>query len=163
MESPHCIRRWVAIALLILLAAVLTAGCTGIVVEPTDESTATSWVKFWGYTPTAREAVRLEAQSTSWEQLTTGTSSSVPTYTGGSGGYYYELWFYMPTLATRFRKTSPYAGYWRATLRVATANGVAVTRQVNANSAQPTTESWIARLWFTHTTTTGNIRIDVRQ
>jgi hypothetical protein len=151
-----------ALAALVLVAALLGTGCAAIVVEPTDESATTGAVKFWGYTLSPGEPVRLEAQSTSWELLASATSSSSATHSAGSTGYYFEVWYYPPTIASRFRKTSPYAGYFRAVFRLSAAGGVASTRQWAQNTVQTSAESWLHRFWLQHTTSTGNLRIDVR-
>lgn len=149
-------------ALLGLLVLLVGVGCSGIVVAPIDQSTANGPVTFWGYSLSPGEQVRLEAQSTTWELLGTTTSASTPTHVGGNTGYYYQITYPATTIATRFRKTSPYAGYWRTSFRLTTASGTLQTRQWQANSNQNTAESWLTRFWFTHTASGSPLRIDIR-
>jgi hypothetical protein len=150
-------------ALLVLVALLIGASCAGLVVEPTDESVATGIQKFWGYTMSPGEQVRLEAQSTTWEQLSAGTSATAPTHTGGSSGYYFEISYNVGATAARFRKTSPYSGFWRANYRLTTAaNGTLQTRQWTWNGRSVPGESWLARFWNEHSTSSSTIRLDVR-
>lgn len=150
------------LVLLVLLGLLLGAGCSGIVVAPVDQSTTNGSVTFWGYSLNPGEQVRLEAQSTTWELLGTTTSASTPTHAGGNAGYYYQITYPATTIATRFRKTSPYAGYWRTSFRLTTASGTLQTRQWQTNSNQNSAESWITRFWFTHTASGSPLRIDIR-
>lgn len=148
---------------LVALALGLGASCAGAVMEPTDESVAAGIQKFWGYTLSPGEQVRLEAQSTTWEQLTASTSASAPTHSGGFSGYYFEVSYNVGATAARFRKTSPYAGYWRGTYRLTTAtNGALQTRQWTWNGRSAPSESWLVRFWNEHSTSSSTIRLDVR-
>lgn len=151
-----------ALGLLVLLVVLGAAGCSGIVVQPIDQSTANGPVAFWGYSLNPGEQVRLEAQSTTWELLATTTSATVPTHVGGNAGYFYQINYSATAIPTRFRKTSPYTGYWRSSFRLTTASGTLQTRQWQTNSNQSSLESWLSRFWFTHTASGSPLRIDIR-
>lgn len=146
----------------IALGLIVLGACNGIVVEPIDQTAASGVVKFWGYAGTPNEQVRLEAQSTTWEQLGTAFSSLTPTYAGGYTGYYFEVSYNAVAIPSRFRKTSPVFGSWRSYFRISTPSGVAANRQYGQNFTQSTAESWMVRFWETHTIpNAGAIRIDI--
>jgi hypothetical protein len=154
-----------AARLAIAMAIALCGACQAMVIEPLDESAfSQSNIKFWGYTTSPGQQVRLEAQSTTWEVLSTSTTSTVPTRSAGYTGYYYELWAYGPSVATRFRKTSPYAssGYWRTFFRVTTASGgIATTRQYQPNTTPSGSTNWLEKFWLDHTAPNSPLRIDI--
>lgn len=150
-----------ACTIVCLLAFWLT-GCTGIVVEPVDLSLLQGSVTFWGYTGAPGEPVRLEAQSSTWEQVATTTTATTPTQVGGYTGYYFSMTYPASGMPTRFRRSSPWAGAFRAHFRVANSSGVAVIRQNTSNGVISSAESFLVRFWEQHNSNAGTLRIDLK-
>lgn len=165
-RSAQPIREWAKRSALLAIFAVLAvfalgaAGCTGIVMEPADQTSTSGSVRFWGYSAAPGDSVKLEALGTSaYEQVGTAIAATTPTSAGDSTGYYFEVWVYLPSMATRFRKASPWAGYWMATFRLSVGGTMMQTRQYDQNSKTSTLESWLSRYWFQHTTSNNTIRV----
>lgn len=147
---------------IVWLLAFWLVGCTGIVVEPVDLSLAQGSITFWGYTGMPGEAVRLEAQSSTWEQVATATTATTPTQVGGYIGYHFSVSYPASGMPTRFRRSSPWTGAFRAHFRVVNASGVAVIRQSNSNGSASSAESFLVRFWEQHSSNAGALRIDIK-
>lgn len=145
------------------LLALLAVGCTGIVMEPADESGGSGNQKFWGYAVGASTAVKLEAlnSSSAYEVIATATSSATPTSAGDYTGYYFEVWTYLPSLPTRFRKAGPWSGYWTGTFRLTVGGTSMQTRSYNQNSNNPANESWLVNFWQRYSTSSYTTRLYV--
>jgi hypothetical protein len=164
-REPQRSQRYHCALFLILLAALTLSACSGIVVSPSSESSASGPTTFWGYAVGAGQTMNLEAQNTSgtWVTVAVATSTTVPTYAGSYAGYYYALSINPMSMSTLFRQTSPYGASWRRILfRVSSPNlGTAETRQYQTNNTNPVVDSNLERAWLVHKSD-GILRVDIR-
>jgi hypothetical protein len=156
----------IPIALLLLCLTALGSACQAVVMEPMDEASSyRSSIRFWGYSPSPGEPIAIEAQNSSsaWEVMTSTTSALVPTHTAGATGYFFEAWYYGPSIPTRFRKTSPFAsqGYWRTNFRINTSGTLGALRMYQPNGTNSTSPNWFEEFWLEHKASSTTLRIDV--
>ena len=152
--------RLAALAALVVLALGAVA-CTGIVVEPADESVGSGNQKFWGYSLGPGDSIKLEAlnSSSAYETIATTTSSTAPSSAGDYTGYYFEVWTNLTSLPTRFRKPGPWAGYSAGTFRITVGGTVMQTRLTIQNSSTPSSESWLVNYWQKYSSSSNTTRV----